>query len=486
MAEGEGAFIIAIVGRPNVGKSTLFNRLAGKKLALVHDAPGVTRDRREAAGSVADLSFKMIDTAGLEEEADPDAMGTRMMAQTRQAIGEADLALFLVDARAGVTPADQHFADILRRSGRPVVLVANKCEGRAGETGLYDAYSLGLGDPVAISAEHGEGLADLYDALRDAVDAKERAAAAADATGDDVEQAMSDPALTSVDGMAPETDEEARSRPLALAIAGRPNAGKSTLFNKLLGEDRVITGPEPGLTRDSITIAWSYKDRPVRLVDTAGLRRRAKVNDDLEKLSVTDTQRAIQYADVVILMIDATTVGEFGAGVEKQDLTIAREVEAEGRALVVAVNKWDLVDDRARVRAAVEESLSESLSQLRGVPIVFISALEGTYLDRLLDKVLEVEERWSRRISTSPLNRWLAEAVEQHTPPLVNGRYLKLRYMTQIKSRPPSFVIFVSRPDALPDSYIRYLANGLREAFDFNGVPLRLSLRKGNNPYANR
>ncbi len=463
-----GAFTVAIVGRPNVGKSTLFNRLAGKKLALVHDAPGVTRDRREAAGSLVDLAFRMIDTAGLEEEKDPEAMGTRMMAQTRRAVAEADVALFLIDARAGVTPADEYFADILRRSGTPVILVANKCEGRAGEGGLYDAFALGLGEPVPLSAEHGEGLADLYQALSEAFGALD----VADAAEEEAREETG------------EESDERPDRPLALAIVGRPNAGKSTLFNRLLGEERVITGPEPGLTRDSIAIAWSYKDRPVRLVDTAGLRRRARIDTDLEKLSATDTQRAIQYADVVVLMIDATTVGEHGAGIEKQDLTIAREVEAEGRALVVAINKWDLIDDRARCRAAVEESLNESLAQLRGVPVVFVSALEGSYLGRLLDTVIDVEARWSKRVSTSPLNRWLGEAVEAHTPPLVNGRYIKLRYMTQIKARPPSFVIFTSRPDALPDSYLRYLANGLRTAFDFQGVPLRLSLRKGKNPYA--
>jgi GTP-binding protein len=326
---------------------------------------------------------------------------------------------------------------------------------------------------VPLSAEHGEGLAGLYEAIGAALAAREAGVPRSDgASAGDVQPPDAD-----------ETEDDP-ARPITLAIVGRPNAGKSTLLNRLLGEERVITGPEPGLTRDAITIPWSYKKRPFRLVDTAGLRRRARVDSDLEKLSASDTERAIRYADVVVLMVDATTIGEFGAGIEKQDLTIAREVEAEGRALVVAVNKWDLIDDPARKRAAVEESLEESLSQLRGVPIVFVSALEGTYLDRMLDLVVDVEARWSRRISTSPLNRWLAGAVEAHTPPLVNGRYVKLRYMTQIKARPPSFVIFVSRPDALPDSYVRYLTNGLRVAFGFDGVPLRLSLRKGKNPYA--
>jgi GTP-binding protein len=442
------AFTVAIIGRPNVGKSTLFNRLVGRRQALVDDTPGLTRDRREGEARLAELRFRVIDTAGLEERTD-ESLEARMQAQTEAALDEADLALMLIDARAGVTPADAHFAAWLRRYGRPTVLVANKCEGRAGVAGFTEAFELGLGEPVAISAEHGEGLVELHDAiLAHAPDAVPEAA-----PGD--------------------------GGPLRLAIVGRPNAGKSTLVNRLLGEDRMITGPEPGITRDAIAIAWSWRGRPVLLHDTAGLRRRARVADRLEKLAVGDAVRAMNFADVVVLLTDAS------APLERQDLTIARQVTEEGRALVVVLSKWDLVEDRSAMLSVARELADNSLSQVKGVPIVTVSGLTGAGVDRLLQSVFDVYERWQRRVATAALNRWLAEAVGRHPPPMApGGRRLRLRYMTQSKARPPTFIVFANRPEAVADAYVRYLQNGLREAFGLDGVPIRMHFRKSDNPYA--
>ncbi len=439
---------IAIVGRPNVGKSTLFNRLVGRRMALVHDRPGVTRDRRVAKAKLGDFVFTAIDTAGLDE-AKKESLLAGMRAQTEAAVAEADLTLFLIDARAGITALDQHFATWLRRRGKKVVLVANKCEGKGTEAALAEAHGLGLGDAVPVSAEHGEGLADLYRAIQERLPFVEEDEAAVEA-----------------------------ERPIQLAIVGRPNVGKSTLVNRLVGEERVLTGPEPGITRDAIAIDWSHRGQAVRLVDTAGLRRRAKVTDSVEKLSAGDTAKAIQFADVVVLVVDATE------GLDKQDLTIARDVVEEGRALVIALNKWDRIEDGQAVRKTVMDRLEISLAQAKGVAVPTISALAGRHLDRLMDAVLETYERWNRRVATGALNRWLEGAIEAHPPPLLDGRRLKLRYMTQVKTRPPTFALFGGRADRLPESYARYLANGLRKTFDLPGVPIRIVLRKGENPYA--
>ena len=459
------SFTVVIVGRPNVGKSTLFNRLTGKRLALVDDTPGVTRDRREGAARIGPLHFRVVDTAGLEE-AFADSLEARTRRQTETALKDADLALFMVDARAGITPLDRHFAAWLRKQRTPVVLLVNKCEGRAGQSGLLESYALGLGEPVAMSAEHGEGLSELYDAIRvhapdlDAVAEQDEAEAAADAD----------------EGSA----EEAAPRVLQLAIVGRPNVGKSTLANKLLGEERMLTGPEAGLTRDAITVEWEFQGRPIRLVDTAGLRRRARVEAKLEKLSVAESQRAIRLAQVVVLVVDGMQP------LEKQDLGIAAHVVEEGRALVLAVNKWDLVEDRAKALKLIEDRLERGLPQVRGVPVVTLSAQTGRHLDRLLPAVLEAYERWNRRVPTPQLNRWLAGAVERHPPPAVHGRRIRLRYGTQVKTRPPTFAFFVSQPAELPEAYSRYLANALRDTFDLPGVPVRILLRKGRNPYAEK
>jgi GTP-binding protein len=447
-------FKVAIVGRPNVGKSTLFNRLSGRRQALVDEQPGVTRDRRSASARLLDLTFTVIDTAGLED-APAASLEARMGEQTDKAIAEADLILFLIDARAGVTALDKHFANLLRRSRAPVVLVANKCEGQAGEAGRHEAFALGLGEAIPVSAEHALGLSDLRDAL--AGHREPRA-------GEDTEAA--------------EEVEEAPEGPLRLAIVGRPNVGKSTLVNRLLGEERVLTGPEAGITRDAIEVEWSYGGRPIRLIDTAGLRRRARTSAKLEKLSAAETRRAIDFAEVVVLVIEAET------GLEKQDLTIARQVVEEGRALIIALNKWDACPDRAAAQAAVRDRLLRSLSQTEGIDVVPISALRGQHLDRLMTAVFHVREVWERRIPTGALNRWLAATTQAHPPPAPSGRRLKLRYMTQAKSRPPTFVIFCSRPQALPASYVRYLENTLRADFDLPGTPIRIHLRKGDNPYA--
>jgi GTP-binding protein len=440
--------VVAIVGRPNVGKSTLFNRLVGQKLALVDDRPGVTRDRREGEAQLGNLSFTVIDTAGLEE-AEAGSLSERMRWQTEAAIDEADVVLFLMDARAGVIPDDQVFADLVRRSGKAAVVLANKAEGRGGMAGAYDAFSLGLGDPVPISAEHGEGLRDLFDALLPLI-------------GDD-------------DG-----DSGGRDKPLKVAIVGRPNAGKSTLVNRMLGQDRLLVGPEAGITRDTISVEWRWRDQPIRLFDTAGLRKRARVEDKLEKLSVADALRAVRFAEVVVVLLDATIP------FEKQDLTIVDLIESEGRALVIGVNKWDLVADRPGLLKELREEATRLLPQVRGVPVVPVSGLAGEGVDRLMQAVVGAAETWSRRVPTARLNEWLAEALEAHAPPAVSGRRIKIRYMTQVKARPPHFALFGNQLDALPRSYTRYLVNGLREVFDLPGVPIRLSFRTGKNPFEGR
>ena len=460
---------VAIVGRPNVGKSTLFNRLVGRRLALVAEEPGVTRDRREGAARLFDLEFTAVDTAGLEEAA-AGSLEARMRAQTDRAVATADLALLLIDARAGITPLDRHFADWLRRGPTPVVLVANKCESRAGEAGRLEAFALGLGEPVPLSAEHNLGLSDLRDAIKDVLDGR-----ALELDAQAAEQDAAEPDGAELDGA-----EEEGERALQLAIVGRPNVGKSTLVNRLVGEERVLTGPEAGITRDAIAIEWSYKGRPIRLIDTAGLRRRAKAVAKVEKLSVGDALRAIDFAQVVVLLVDAA------APMEKQDLTIARQVLDEGRALVIAVNKWDVCADRAAALKGLGERLERSLPQSRGLPVVTVSALRGQNLDRLLDAVFAAYDVWNRRVPTSALNSWLAGMVQRHPPPAPGGRRIRLRYATQAKTRPPSFVIFCSRPQAVPDAYLRYLENGLRADFDLPGTPIRITLRKGKNPYVDK
>jgi GTP-binding protein len=444
-------FTAAIIGRPNVGKSTLFNRLVGQKLALVDDLPGVTRDRREGEASLGDLRFRVIDTAGLEE-ADVESLAGRMRAQTERAIGDADVVLMMIDCRAGVTPLDRHFAELVRRRETPVILVANKAEGRDGLAGAYEAFELGLGDPVALSAEHGEGMADLFDALAPFLDA-----AAIDAP--------------------PEVPAD---KPIQLAIVGRPNVGKSTLINRLIGEDRLLTGPEAGITRDAIAIEWTWRDHAFKIIDTAGLRRRPKIEGKLEKLSAADTLRAIRFAEIVILVLDAEQM------LEKQDLTIARMVEDEGRALVIAVNKWDLIEDKKAALEKLSDRLQISLPQLQGLVCVPVSAVTGASLDKLMEAAIGAHATWNIRIPTPQLNRWLADVQERHPPPLVDGRRLRLRYITQGNTRPPTFALFSSKPGDLPDAYRRYLVNLIRKDFGLPGTPIRMMLRKGNNPYADR
>jgi GTPase len=452
------SFTVAIVGRPNVGKSTLFNRLVGKRLALVDDEPGVTRDRREGRARLGDLEFAAIDTAGLDSAAPESLMG-RMRAQTEAAIAAADAVLFMIDARSGPLPIDRDFANLVRRSGKPAILVANKSEGRAGSAGVLEAHALGLGEPVAISAEHGEGLADLYDALRAALPDATAAEAAAGAE---------------------EADEATEAAPIRVAVVGRPNTGKSTLVNRLIGEERLLTGPEAGITRDAIAVDLVWRKRRFRLHDTAGLRRRARVEEKLEKLSVADALNAVRFAEVVIVLMDAT------AAFEEQDLRIADLVEREGRALVIGMSKSDLIENRAALGARLRAEADHWLPQVKGVPVVAVSGLTGMGLDRLMQAVVEAHAVWNKRVPTNALNRWLAEATAAHPPPAVAGRRLRLGYLTQPKSRPPTFALFASRTDAVPDAYRRYLVNGLREAFDLPGTPIRLLLREKRNPYGKR
>lgn len=445
---------VAIIGRPNVGKSTLFNRLVGRKLALVDDRPGVTRDRREGEATLGHLTFPIFDTAGLEDAA-PDTLSGRMRQQTETAIDDCDIVLFVIDARVGITPSDRQFADVVRRSGKPVILIANKAEGRVGLDGAYDAYSLGLGDPVPFSAEHGEGTADLLEALI--------------------------PFFPEPDEDEEHEDEEAEdnpaNRPLRVAICGRPNAGKSTLINTMIGEDRLLTGPEAGITRDSISLDWEWRGHKIKLYDTAGMRKRARIDDKLEKLSVSDGLRAIRFAEVVIVLLDATIP------FEKQDLTIVDLIESEGRGLIIGLNKWDLVSDQHGLLKELREDANRLLSQVKGVQVIPVSGITGNGIDRLMESVYIAYDMWNRRVSTSQLNRWLADMVDGHPPPAVSGRRIKIRYMTQVKSRPPHFALFGNQLNDLPKSYTRYLVNGLRETFDLKGTPIRLSLRSGHNPY---
>jgi GTPase len=453
---------VAILGRPNVGKSTLFNRLVGRRQAIVDDLPGVTRDRIEGVCRLGPDEFRVIDTAGLEAGT-PDSLAGRLHRQALLGLAEADVGLFVVDARSGITPADQEIADELRRLSKPVLLLANKCEGRLAESQAAEAWSLGLGEPLPVSSEHGDGIPDLLLALRPLL-----------------RQPAPPPAADEAPAPAAAVDEEAQPpRPLRLAVIGRPNAGKSSLINRLIDADRLLTGPEPGLTRDSITLRLSWRGREVELVDTAGLRRKAKVAEKLEKLSTSATLRTLKFAEVVAVVVDATTP------LERQDLTIARLVVQEGRALVIVLNKWDLVTDPHAALSAIRDTLTVQLADVRGVPCVTLSALTGKGVDKLLPAVVAAHGRWQSRVSTGALNRWLAMAIEQHPPPLAQGRRVKIRYATQTTARPPTFVLFANKPaDALPDSYLRYLAAGLRENFDLDGVPIRFHVRHAENPYS--
>jgi GTPase len=451
------SFTVAIVGRPNVGKSTLFNRLVGRRMALVDDRPGVTRDRREGEARLGDLDFTIIDTAGLEEASDESLAG-RMLAQTKMAIEQADAVFFMLDAKTGPVPDDRAFADLVRRSGKPAIVIANKAEGKAADSGVIEAYALGLGDPVAVSAEHGLGLADLFEALRDAL-----------------------PEATK----KPEEYEGAEAagepaRPIRVAIVGRPNSGKSTLVNRLLGEDRMLTGPEAGITRDTIAVDLTWKGKAFRLHDTAGLRRPPRIQEKLEKLSVADAINAIRFAEVVVLLMDAEHP------FDEQDLRIADLVEREGRALVIGISKWDLKAGSPGGITRMREEADERLSQIRGVPVVGVSGLSGEGLDRLMEAIVDIHEVWNKRASTNALNRWLGDVTSSHPPPAVSGRRIRLNYITQAKARPPSFVLFCTRADAVPATYRRYLVNELRETFDLPGTPIRLTLREKENPFAGR
>ncbi|MCP1845000.1 GTP-binding protein [Bradyrhizobium sp. USDA 4524] len=454
------SFTIAIIGRPNVGKSTLFNRLVGQKLALVDDEPGVTRDRREGQARLYDLDFTIIDTAGLDEGA-KGSLTARMQEQTETAIELADALMFVIDARVGLTPTDRAFADFARKANKPVVLVANKAEGKHGEIGAMESYALGLGDPVQISAEHGEGMGDLHEALSALVPETPE-------EDDDVED---DEDIS---------EEEAAQRPIRVAIVGRPNAGKSTLINHLLGEERLLTSPEAGTTRDSIAVEITWQGRQFRVFDTAGLRRRSRIEEKLEKLSVADALRAVRFAEVVVMMMDAQN--KF----EEQDLRIADLIEREGRAIVLAVNKWDLVERKPNQISQLRTDADHWLPQVKGAPIVAVSGLMGEGIDRLMTAIQEAYAVWNRRLPTSALNRWFEQAIQANPPPAVSGRRLKLNYITQVKARPPSFVLFCSRADAIPRSYLRYLINSLRETFDLPGTPIRITLREKANPFAHK
>jgi GTP-binding protein len=463
------SFTLAIVGRPNVGKSTLFNRLVGRKLALVDDQPGVTRDLREGEARLGNLRFNILDTAGLEDATD-DSLQGRMRRLSERAVQMADASLFLIDARAGVTANDRLFAEILRRSGRPVILAANKAEGTAADAGLIEAWELGLGEPMALSAEHGEGMAELAVRLMPMIEAAE---------------ASADEAETDVDVEDGDTDaprEITEARPLRIAVVGRPNAGKSTLINQIIGEERLLTGPEAGITRDAIAVPMTWDGTPMRIFDTAGMRKRAKVQEKLEKLSVADGLRAVKFAEVVVVLLDAAIP------FETQDLRIADLAEREGRAVVVAVNKWDLEPEKQEKLRDLRQGFEKLLPQLKGAPLVTVSAVTGKGLDRLHAAILKAHDTWNRRVPTAALNRWLADMTEAHPPPAPGGRRIKLRYMTQAKTRPPGFVVMCSFPEKVPASYTRYLVNGLREDFDMPGTPIRLWLRSqaDKNPYKNR
>ncbi|MTV13421.1 MULTISPECIES: ribosome biogenesis GTPase Der [Bradyrhizobium] len=454
------SFTIAIIGRPNVGKSTLFNRLVGQKLALVDDEPGVTRDRREGQAKLYDLDFTIIDTAGLDEGA-KGSLTARMQEQTETAIELADALMFVIDARVGLTPTDRAFADFARKANKPVVLVANKAEGKHGEIGAMESYALGLGDPVQISAEHGEGMGDLHEAL----------SALVPETPEQDDELEDDEDIS---------EEEAAQRPIRVAIVGRPNAGKSTLINHLLGEERLLTSPEAGTTRDSIAVEITWQGRQFRVFDTAGLRRRSRIEEKLEKLSVADALRAVRFAEVVVMMMDAQN--KF----EEQDLRIADLIEREGRAIVLAVNKWDLVERKPNQISQLRTDADHWLPQVKGAPIVAVSGLMGEGIDRLMTAIQEAYAVWNRRLPTSALNRWFEQAIQANPPPAVSGRRLKLNYITQVKARPPSFVLFCSRADAIPRSYLRYLINSLRETFDLPGTPVRITLREKANPFAHK
>ncbi|PWK68214.1 ribosome biogenesis GTPase Der [Aminobacter sp. AP02] len=472
------AFKIAIIGRPNVGKSTLFNRLVGKKIALVDDTPGVTRDRRVHPAKLYDLVFDVIDTAGFEDAGAATLQG-RMRAQTEIAIREADLIFFMVDAKAGLTPDDRTFVEIVRRSGKPVVLVANKSEARGAQGGALEAWELGIGEPVQISAEHGLGMPDLRDAVVEAL-GKERVFADDE---DDAEDVAESDVLIGEDIADPDAEDVLaydETKPLRIAVVGRPNAGKSTLINALIGEERLLTGPEAGITRDSISVDWDWHGRSIKMFDTAGMRRKAKVQEKLEKLSVQDGLRAIRFAEIVIIVLDATIP------FEKQDLQIADLIIREGRAPVIAFNKWDLIDNPQEVLAELREKTERLLPQARGLQAVPMSAETGRGLEKLMDAVMKTHRVWNSRVSTGKLNRWLEGILAHHPPPAVAGRRLKIKYITQAKTRPPGFVLSCSRPDAMPQSYVRYLVNNLREAFDMPGVPIRMALRTSDNPFAGR
>lgn len=455
-------FTVAIIGRPNVGKSTLFNRLTGTNHAIVDDAPGVTRDRRVGEGRIGPLEFKVVDTAGLENAA-PDALEARMMQQTEQALVGSDVVMMLLDGRVGVTAIDEHFATWLHKKGRPVILVVNKCEGKGGEEGfLSEAYRLGLGEPIGISAAHGEGMGELFDALSV------------------YQKKPQQTAPLEVEGNV-DSEEEKLDKAIQIAIVGRPNAGKSTLMNSLLGEERVLTGPEAGITRDAIAIDWQYKGRTLRLIDTAGMRKKAKIDHKVEKLSVSDTLRSIKYAHVVVMLLDANAV------LEHQELAIIEHIVQEGRAIVLAINKWDTIREHAAALNEIHHRVDRLLPQIKGVPVITLSALQGKNTDKLIDSCLEMYKLWNYSISSHRLNTWLRHATEQHAPPLASNKLpIRLKYITQAKKRPPGFLLFVNRPDDLPESYVRYLINKLREDFKLPGIPIRVQLRKPDNPYDKR